>query len=81
LARALGKDRWWKKGLIGAAIATVMVSFGLGHVYQGWAAAAMLSFYIPFTFKKGQEVGFGTVMLCHTLYDLATILVMKAFLG
>lgn len=81
LSRTLGKDKWWKKGLLGAAIAMVMVSFGLGHVYQGWIAAAALSFYIPFSLKKGQEVGFGTVMLCHTLYDLATILVMKAFLG
>lgn len=81
LARALGTDRWWKKGLIGAAIALVMVSFGLGHVYQGYLAAIFLSFYIPFTYKKGQEVGFGTVMICHMLYDLATILTIKQFLG
>lgn len=81
LARALGTEKWWKKGLIGAAIAMVMVSFGLGHVYQGWIAAAALSFYIPFTYKKGQQVGFGTVMLCHMMYDLATILTIKHFLG
>lgn len=81
LARTLGNDKWWKKGIIGAAIAMVMISFGLGHVYQGYVAAAALSFYIPFTFKKGQQVGFGTVMICHTLYDLATILTIKHFLG
>lgn len=81
LARALGNDKWWKKGLIWAAIAMVMVSFGLGHIYQGYIAAALLSFYIPFTFKKGQEVGFGTVMVCHTLYDLVTILTLQFFLG
>jgi hypothetical protein len=81
LSRWLGKDKWWKKALTWIAIAIVMVSFGLGHVYQGWIAAAALSFYIPFTFKKGQEVGFGTVMLCHTLYDLVTIVSMHAFLG
>lgn len=81
LARALGNDKWWKKGLMWAAIAMVMVSFGLGHVYQGYWAAFFLSFYIPFTYKKGQEVGFGTVMICHSLYDLATILTLQFFLG
>jgi len=81
IARVLGSDKWWKKGIIWSAIAFVAVAFGLGHVYQGYFAAAFLSFYIPFTFKKGQEVGFGTVMLCHTLYDLVTILTLRAFLG
>lgn len=81
LSRWLGDDKWWKKGIMWAAIAGVMVSFGLGHVYQGWIAAAFLSFYIPFTYKKGQEVGFGTVMLAHTLYDLVTILTIKSFWG
>lgn len=81
LARVLGTDKWWKKGIVGAAILAVMASFGLGHVYQGTIAAIFLSFYIPFTFKKGQQVGFGTVMICHTLYDLATILTIKHFLG
>lgn len=81
LARAIGLDKWWEKGLIGTAIAVVMVSFGLGHVYQGYLAAFLLSFYIPFTFKKGQEIGFGTVMICHMIYDLVTILTIKHFLG
>jgi hypothetical protein len=80
-ARWLGEDKLWKKGLVGAAILMVMASFGLGHTYQGYWAALLLSFYIPFTYKKGQEVGFGTVMICHTLYDLATILTIKHFLG
>lgn len=81
LSLALGKDRLWKRILTRIAIAVVMVSFGLGHVYQGYIAAAFLSLYIPFTFKKGQEVGFGTVMICHTLYDLVTILTLNACLG
>lgn len=81
LARWLGTDKWWKKGVIGAVIGLVMVSFGLGHVYQGAIAAAFLSLYIPFTYKKGQEIGFGTIMVCHTLYDLVTILTIKTFLG
>lgn len=77
----LGKDKLWKKILTWAMIVFAMFAFGLGHVYQGVIAAFFLSFYIPFTFKKGQEVGFGTVMICHTLYDLATILTIKTFLG
>lgn len=80
-SRWLGKDKLWKKILSWASIAFVMVSFGLGHVYQGYLAAAFLSCYIPYTFKKGQEVGFGTVMICHTLYDLVTILTIRLFLG
>jgi len=81
LSRWLGNDKLWKKALTWLAIIGVMISFGLGHVYQGVIAAFVLSFYIPFTFKKGQEVGFGTVMLCHVLYDLVTILTLKNFLG
>lgn len=77
----LGTDKLWKKIAQWSAIAMVMVSFGLGHVYQGWLAAAFLSLYIPFTLKKGKEVGFGTVMICHMLYDLVTILTIRAFLG
>lgn len=81
LSRWLGNDKIWKKVLVWIAIALVMLSFGLGHIYQGYVAAFALSFYIPFTLKKGQEIGFGTVMICHTLYDLATILTIKHFLG
>ncbi|NJO48227.1 MAG: hypothetical protein HC840_00765 [Leptolyngbyaceae cyanobacterium RM2_2_4] len=80
LSRWLGNDKMWKKVLTWGAIVLVMLSFGLGHVYQGYWAALFLSFYIPFTYKKGQEVGFGTVMICHTLYDLVTILSIQAFL-
>ncbi len=81
LSRWLGDDKLWKKALSWASIALVMVSFGLGHVYQGYFAALFLSLYIPFTYKKGQEVGFGTIMICHTLYDLVTILAIQTFLG
>lgn len=80
LSLALGKDKLWKKIVTWIAILLVMISFGLGHTYQGLWAAFFLSFYVPFTFKKGQEVGFGTVMICHTLYDLVTILTLHTFL-
>lgn len=81
LGLALGNDKLWKKLLTWLAIFIVTVSFGLGHVYQGWIAATFLSLYIPFTLKRGKEIGFGTIMICHTLYDLATILTVKTFLG
>lgn len=81
MALWLGQEKLWKRIVTWAAVVLVMISFGLGHVYQGWIAAFFLSFYVPFTFKKGQEIGFGTVMICHVLYDLATILTLKNFLG
>jgi hypothetical protein len=80
LAISLGNDKKWKKVIQWSAMVLVMTYFGLGHVYQGYFVAFLLSFYVPFTVKKGQEVGFGTIMICHTLYDLATILTVQNFL-
>lgn len=48
-----------------------MVSFGVGHTYQGYMAAAFLALYVPFGMKMGMQYGFGTIMICHTLYDLS----------
>lgn len=59
----------------------VMCSFGLGHLYQGMIAALMLSLYIPYSIKIGKEKGFGTVMICHTLFDLTTIISIRMALG
>lgn len=64
-----------------ASLIFVMTSFGLGHVYQGWIPAAFLSLYVPFSMKMGKKNGFGTVMIGHTLYDLATVLTLQFFLG
>lgn len=80
LSLFLGQDKLWKKLITYVAISIVMVSFGLGHLYQGYAATILLSFYIPYTYSKGQKIGFGTIMICHTLYDLVTILTLQAFL-
>lgn len=81
LSIILGQDKLWKRILIRIAIVAVMISFGLGHVYQGYTAAILLSFYIPFTLKKGMQLGFGTMMIAHTMYDLVTMLTLHAFLG
>ncbi len=77
----LGKDKMWKKILNWIMIALVAISFGLGHTYQGMFAAFLLSFYVPFTVHKGPKIGFGTIMICHVIYDLATILTMKYMIG
>ena len=63
------------------AMATVMISFGAGHLYQGWLAAVGLSMYIPFSMEIGKKNGFGTVMIGHMMYDFITIITMKAVLG
>lgn len=49
-----------------------MVAFGVGHLYQGIIPAIAISLYIPFSVKRGQSWGFGTLAVCHTLYDLFT---------
>ena len=54
-----------------------MVEFGLGHVYQGPLMALILSFYIPYSVKLGDRRGFGTVMICHVLYDFFTLFFVK----
>lgn len=77
----LGTDKWWKQVIHALLLAVVMVEFGLGHVYQGVPAAIALSFYIPYSIKLGKKFGFGTVMLCHILFDLTTILTLKLFSG
>ena len=80
LKQAIG-DRKWLKPFYWALVGMVMLEFGLGHVYQGVAAAAMLSLYIPYSIKIGEKVGFGTVMIGHTLFDLVTVLTLKCLLG
>ncbi len=80
LGQAIG-NRKWLKPFYYLAMAMVMFEFGLGHLYQGVPAAMMLSLYIPYSIKLGRKFGFGTVMICHTLFDLSTILTIKFLLG
>lgn len=52
------------------------IVFGLGHLYQGWIAVAVLSLY-PFfiSYKYGKTYGYGTIFLAHTVYDLMVVCV------
>jgi len=80
LGRMFKKTKWYKFLSLPLMI-LVMISFGSGHVYQGVFAAAMISFYIPVTIRLGKKYGFGTVMICHMLYDLITILSVRFITG
>lgn len=73
-------QKWYSKVAYYGLMALIMISFGLGHTYQGNFAAMMLSLYIPFTVNAGKKYGVGTVMACHTIYDLTTILTFKLLL-
>lgn len=81
LFKKLTASKKWLKWLYYPIMAMVMIEFGMGHLYQGVIAAAFLSLYIPYSVKMGEKFGFGTVMACHTLFDLTTILTIKLLLG
>lgn len=67
--------KWFYRFLI----LIVTLSFGSGHLYQGWPAAIVLSLYIPITLKIGEKRGFGTVMVGHVIYDFITVLTFIIF--
>lgn len=81
LQRFTGMEKLWAKILNYVLMALVMIEFGAGHLYQGLMAAAFLMLYVPYSIKYGKKFGFGTVMICHTLFDLTTILSFKYLIG
>lgn len=68
---------WLSKPLL----VMVMLSFACGHVYQGILPALAISFYIPVTMNLAKKYGFGTVMCCHIIYDMSTLLTIRLMLG
>lgn len=80
LGLMFSKSKWygWLSKIL---LLVAMLSFASGHIYQGLLPAAMISFYIPLSMKYGKEHGFGTVMICHILYDLVTILSFRWMLS
>ena len=63
------------KILIVIALSTFFAS---GHMYQGWMAVVVTFFYPYFmSYKYGKKVGFGTVMVCHILFDVVSRLTIK----
>jgi hypothetical protein len=77
----IGTTRKWARVVNQIALFTVSVSFGLSHLYQGIVVSAILCFYVPYSIKYGKKYGFGTVIVCHTLFDLVTFLFIKYFMG
>ena len=80
LARMFGEKTWYKI-IQWPLLTAVMVSFGSGHLYQGALAAAGISLYILVSKKMGEKHGFGTVMLCHIMYDMITLLTLAWIVG
>lgn len=57
------------------------VVFAYGHLAYGPLWAFITLFYVPFiSYRIGKKHGLGTVMAGHVLYDLITILTLKALL-
>lgn len=66
-------------GILGTMV--MAVAFGLGHLYQGYLAAAVLGTVVFFSFRAGKKYGFGTVIFCHIIYDFMTLLFIKYIAG
>jgi hypothetical protein len=80
LRRMIGTSKWtWPIHTV--MLITVTTSFGLGHIYQGYWAAAMISLYIPFAVGFIQKRGASTIMASHVLYDFCTLMVVRLVIG
>lgn len=66
------KSRNLKPVTWGLAVA-LSINFALGHAYQGVGGVLITMLYPYFiSYRYGKKVGFGTVMICHILYDFIT---------
>jgi hypothetical protein len=81
LKKLIGVNKWCTKSAYMLMMLAVMVTFGLGHTYQGIWPAVFLSFYIPYSVQKGEQYGFGTIMIGHMLYDFVTFMFVRHLLG
>jgi hypothetical protein len=71
LAKDILKVRKW----IWVSLATILsIEFASGHLYQGVFWAAITSIY-PFfiSYRYAKKTSFGTVMICHLLFDFITL--------
>lgn len=78
---ALMLDRLGRSGFeIGLCLAISAVAFASCHLAYGalWAGITLL--YVPFlSYKYGRLYGLGTIMICHILYDVMTLLSVRLF--
>jgi len=55
--------------------------FGMGHVYQGAFVGYLMMLYVPITSYIGNRKGWGTLFINHALYDISTLVFLKALAG
>ena len=63
------------KPWVAITVAVAMtISFAMGHEYQGYWGMAVTALY-PYviSYRLGKKYGYGTIMVCHILYDFATV--------
>lgn len=66
--------KYMKKWITIPLVIGLSLLFASGHMYQGWWAVGITAFYPYFvSYRFGIKVGFGTVMVCHILYDFITV--------
>ena len=73
------KIDWTKRKWIATALTIVSsISFGMGHIYQGMFAVFLTGLYPYFiSLRFGRLYGFGTVMICHIIYDFAVTAILR----
>lgn len=74
------KNKWTRRTLI----LLIVAAFASGHGYQGWTGILFSALYPWYVSKYyGEKYGFGTVMMCHIIYDSFTCfwLIMLPYLG
>lgn len=65
-----------------ATMFLMCLDFGLGHIYQSIYTGIFMMLYIPMMMEMGEEFGIGTVMICHTIFDLSmTVVTFLALRG
>lgn len=74
--------KYLKKRFAIPLIVLVSIFFGLGHAYEGLVAIGVASLY-PFFISRpyGEKYGFGTVAVCHILYDFSVFLILSLFVA
>lgn len=85
LALVLMRKMFWNKPCFQKLrlpiLGLMALSFGLGHSYEGIGAIFAMTCYVPITMNLSKRYGFGTIMLCHVIYDLLTYLSFRLILG
>lgn len=57
------------------------IAFATGHIYISPEWALITAIYPTISYHYGKKHGLGTVMICHILYDIITVLTVALMLG